>query len=119
MFNEAIIPVERGISRGTMSSKRPIRAKLYARGIVAISLITAWSLSAFTGIILWLAPEGPRSGQKLLLLDLTKREWGDIHFWVCIAVVIVTVTHMIIDWRALRGVIRYLTSVHRESITLK
>jgi len=27
---------------------------------------------------------------------------------------IVTLVHIIIDWKALRGVVRYLTSVHRS-----
>ena len=96
-----------------MKERRPIKVKVYARAIVAILLIIVWSLAALTGLLLWLAPEGPRSGKQLLLLNLTKSEWGDIHFWVCVAVVIVTILHIIIDWKALRGVIRYLTSTHR------
>jgi hypothetical protein len=78
-------------------------------------LITVWSLVALTGLLLWLAPSGPQSGRQLLLLGLTKGEWGDVHFWIGVATVVVTLTHLIIDWRALRGVIRYLTSVHRGS----
>jgi len=96
-----------------MRDSRPIKMKVYARAVVAILLITVWVLAAFTGLLLWLAPEGPRSGRQLLLLNLTKSEWGDIHFWVSVAVLIVTLVHIIIDWRALRGVIRYLISVHR------
>ena len=63
---------------------------------------------------LWLAPSGQRAGQQILLLGLTKSEWGDIHFWIGVATVAVTLIHLIIDWKALRGVIRYLTTVHRE-----
>ena len=48
------------------------------------------------------------------LFELTKSQWGDIHFWIAVATVVVTVVHMIIDWRALRGVIRYLVSTHRS-----
>ena len=97
-----------------MKERRPIKVKVYTRAIVAILLITVWSLSAFTGLLLWLAPEVRRSGQQVLLFDLTKHEWGDIHFWVCVAVVVITITHIIIDWKALRGVLRYLTSAHRR-----
>jgi len=99
-----------------MSSKRPINVKVYARAITAIVLITVWILSAFSGLILWLAPEVRQPGQQPLLFDITKSEWGDIHFWICVAVVAVTLVHIIIDWKALRGVIRYLTSVHRGKI---
>jgi len=96
-----------------MRSGRPIKVKVYARAVVAIILITVWSLAGLTGLLLWLAPEGHRSGQIPLLFNLTKPEWGDIHFWVCVVALGVTLIHIIIDWKALRGVIRYLTSVHR------
>lgn len=96
-----------------MGTRRPIKVKIYARAVVAILLITAWSLAGLTGLLLWLAPEGRQSGKIPLLFDLTKEEWGEIHFWVCVAVLVITLAHLIIDWKALRGVIRYLTSVHR------
>ena len=97
-----------------MKYRRPVKVKIYARAVVAIMLITVWSLVALTGLLLWLAPSGPQSGRQPLLFELTKGEWGDIHFWIAVATVAVTLIHLIIDWRALRGVIRYLTSVHRS-----
>ena len=102
-----------------MSAKRPINLKIYSRAIIAIALIFVWVLSAFSGIILWLAPEVRQAGQQELLFDITKQSWGEIHFWICVAVVVVTIAHMIIDWKALRGVIRYLTSVHRDRVGLE
>ena len=96
-----------------MSEKRPINIKLYSRAIIAIGLIVVWILSAFSGIILWLAPEVRQAGQQELLFGITKQNWGEIHFWICVAVVAITLAHIIIDWKALRGVIRYMTSVHR------
>ena len=100
-----------------MAERRPIKPKIYARAVIAIALITTWLLAAFSGLILWLAPDVRQAGRQLLLFDITKREWGQIHFWICVAVVIVTIVHIIIDWKALRGVIRYLTSMHRDTIT--
>jgi hypothetical protein len=100
-----------------MSDKRPVNPKLYTRAVIAIMLIVAWVCSAISGLILWLAPEGQRSGQQQLLFNITKESWGEIHFWICIAVVVVTLAHIIVDWKALRGVIRYMTSVHRDTIT--
>jgi len=100
-----------------MSKKRPIKIKVYARAVTAIALITVWSLSAFSGLILWFAPEVRQAGKQPLLFGITKHEWGEIHFWICVAVVIVTIIHTIIDWKALRGVIRYLTIVHRDKVT--
>jgi len=100
-----------------MSAKRPIKPKVFARAIIAIALITVWILSAFSGLILWLAPEVRQAGKQQLLFDITKHNWGEIHFWICVAVVVVTIVHIIVDWKALRGVIRYMTSVHRDRIT--
>jgi hypothetical protein len=100
-----------------MPNRRPIKPKIYARAVIAIFLITTWILSAFSGIILWLAPEVRRAGQQPLLFGITKQNWGEIHFWICVAVVVVTLVHIIVDWKALRGVIRYMTSVHRDTIS--
>ena len=97
-----------------MKAQRPIKIKVYIRAIVAIMLITVWSLVALTGLLLWMASSGQRSGQQLLLFELTKSAWGDIHFWIAVATFAITLVHIIIDWKALRGVIRYLTSVHRS-----
>jgi hypothetical protein len=96
-----------------MENRQKIHPLVLARAWLAIALITSWGFSAFTGFLLWLAPSGPRSGRMPLLLDLSKRQWGDLHFWFSIAALIITLVHLAIDWRALRGCIRYLTSVHR------
>lgn len=100
-----------------MPEKRVIKPKVYARAVTAIALIIVWLLSAFSGLILWLAPDLRQAGQQPLLFGITKQNWGEIHFWICVVVVVVTLVHIIIDWKALRGVIRYLTSVHRDTIT--
>jgi hypothetical protein len=76
-------------------------------------LLVLWGLAAFSGFLLWLAPAGPRSGQLVLLLGLTKSQWGDAHLWLSVAASLVTVLHIAIDWRALRACVRYLTGVHR------
>lgn len=99
-----------------MTEQKKVNVKIYARAIIAMALITVWVLSAFSGLVLWLAPDVKQAGKQLLLFGITKQNWGEIHFWICVAVVVVTIVHMIIDWKALRGVIRYLTSVHRDRI---
>ena len=93
--------------------RRPINRRAYARSIVAIALIVVWTLAASSGFLLWLAPEGPRSGQLLLLFGLTKRAWGDFHFWASVVALAVTAVHLAIDWRGLRSCVRYLTTPRR------
>jgi hypothetical protein len=98
-----------------MQKPRIINPIVYLRSWVSIALIATWSLSVFTGILLWLAPSGRRSGRSLLLLDLTKREWGDLHFWFSVIALIITLIHVTIDWRALCGCMRYLITTQRRT----
>jgi hypothetical protein len=99
-----------------MQSGNPFKIKIYARAITAILLIITWVLIVLSGIVLYLAPSGFRSGRQELWLGLTKSAWDDIHFWIGVATVVVIVFHIIIDWKAMRGVIRYLTSTHRGTL---
>ena len=98
-----------------MKRNRLINTRVYTRAVVAIMLFSSWGVVALSGLLLWLAPSGRQSGQMELLLGLTKEGWSDIHFWVSLAAIIITVIHVIIDWKALRGVMRYMASVHRET----
>jgi len=97
-----------------MTNRRPVNAKIYTRAVVAILLIATIIVSTISGILVWLAPSGQRSGQQLLLFNLTKSEWNEIHFWVSIAFIAVAIIHIIVDWKVLRAVMRYITSTHRE-----
>jgi Domain of unknown function (DUF4405) len=95
-----------------MKSRRSINANAYARAVVAIALLVSWSLAAFAGFLLWFAPRG--AGKLLLLLGFTRHEWGDVHFVMSVIALGITAIHLVIDWRALRGVLHYLISVHRH-----
>lgn len=92
---------------------RPAQLKARIRAVVAILLLAAWIVTAATNFLLWLAPTGPRSGQIPLLFLLTKSVWRDVHFWVSVLASAITVVHVTIDWRALCGCVRHLTSVQR------
>jgi len=83
-------------------------SKAYTRSLTAVSMLVLWGLSALSGFLLWLAPSGPRSGRMLLFLGLTKREWGDWHFWFSILAIAVTVVHLVIDWKGFKRSISYL-----------
>jgi hypothetical protein len=97
----------------------PVRAKVYTRAVIAILLIAGWCLTAVTGFILWAAPTGPRAGWQVIFLGLTKHDWGEIHLWFGVAIIAITLIHIALDWKALRGVIRYLTSAHRTPKVLE
>jgi len=96
--------------------KKRLSGKAYARAWVAIALFVTWGISAFTGFLMWAAPSGPRSGRIPLMLGLTKSAWGDLHFWISVAAITVTVIHIVIDWRVLTAIMRYMASAHRGRI---
>ncbi|VXD13664.1 putative 4-amino-4-deoxy-L-arabinose-phosphoundecaprenol flippase subunit ArnE [Planktothrix serta PCC 8927] len=83
------------------------------RGIVALALLISWSLVALTGFIIWFAPRGQGAGSIAFLLGLSRHEWGDIHFFISLLALVVTVIHVILDWRTLKGLIRYLIGVNQ------
>ena len=96
-----------------MSKSSRFNYRTYLRSIIAILLMIVWSLVIVSGVLLWLVPHGPRSGQTPLLFNLTKRDWGELHLWFSLAAIAVTSAHLVIDWRGLCGCLKYLTSVHR------
>ena len=86
--------------------------KTRIRSVNAFLLFVTWFMVALSGLLLYLAPTGPRSGWVEILL-LTKREWGEVHFWFAVAAIIVTVIHLIVDWKAVKSAVRYLVSARR------
>lgn len=92
--------------------KESARTKARIRAIVALALLSTWGLAVFSGLLLYVAPSGPRSGRTIMLI-LTKSQWSDLHFWVSMAAVVLTVVHMMIDWRALKACVRHLVSIER------
>lgn len=54
-------------------------------------------LLATTGLIIrHLLPPG--SGQAKGILGFSRHQWGDIHFWIAIAILLVISTHLFTHW---------------------
>ena len=92
-----------------------VNIKIYIRAIIAILLMVAWISVAFSGIVLWLAPEGRQSGRIPLIFELTKSDWKDIHFYLAMAALGITAVHIVVDWKTLCALIKYMVSLHREN----
>jgi hypothetical protein len=92
--------------------RRNPEMKARIRALIALVLIILWGIATLTGLLLYAAPAGPRSGH-LVLLFLTKVQWGDVHFWFSIAASMVTFIHMAVDWKAFRACVRFLVSTER------
>lgn len=88
-----------------------IRLRLYTRVLTDISLVLLWLPATFTGLILWetlgFVPEGPGKGERVMLWGLTTAEWGTVHLWISIAAVAFTLLHVVLDWKALKGAVKY------------
>ncbi len=83
------------------------------RGLVSIGLLISWAISALSGFVLYLAPDGQRSGKVLLLFGLAKNSWSEFHTWTSFVALGITVLHVIVDWPILVSVIRYFLSENR------
>ncbi len=104
--------------RAGTPGRRPRRGqKLSWRAAIGIALIATWGVATFTGILLYVAPTGRRAGQQELLLGLTKETWGDIHWWVSLVAVVITVIHVAVDWKTFRACVRHLTHTHGATPT--
>lgn len=95
-----------------LQRQRSARAKARLRAAIAIALFIFWGLSGLTGFLLYMAPTGPRSG-RMVLFFLTKSQWGDVHFWLSVIAGVITLIHIVVDWRALRACMRFLASTDR------
>ena len=66
---------------------------------VAFVLLTA------TGVLVrWVLPPG--SGRWTTLWGMDRHEWGDVHFWVAVALLGVCALHLLLHWRWIVSVVR-------------
>jgi hypothetical protein len=94
-----------------MKRKQPINLTIYLRAIVTLGLLLACTLVTFTGFLLWLFPRG-QVAHGFLFWGLTRHGWGDIHFIISLVALGLTVIHIILYWRSLSKLVRYLITVH-------
>ena len=53
-----------------------------------------------TGLLLtYRLPPGSRGGRGLSALGWTRHEWGDLHFWISIAFLVLLLIHLVLHWR--------------------
>lgn len=81
----------------------------------AVLLAIELSLLIATGIIMyWVLPPGTggRMGghRRRELLEMTRHDFGDIHFWIAVAMVVTVVIHVALNWGWTKSAaLRYLT----------
>ncbi len=97
------------------AEKNRTNIKIYVRAVIAIIMLAVWLLVAVSGVVLWLAPEGQRSGRIPLLFDMTKSDWKEVHLWIAAVTIVITIVHVIVDWKTLRAVIKYMINPHGDN----
>jgi hypothetical protein len=99
-------------TNSTARARRRPGGRLSTRAVIGITLVAVWAAATLTGVLLYVAPDGRRSGSAELLFGLTKSSWGDVHWWVSLAAVAVTVVHLVVDWKTFRSCVRHLVHTH-------
>ena len=58
-----------------------------------------------TGALLtWKLVPGSQGGRGLSVWDMSRHEWGDIHFWLGVAMLTATVAHLFLNWAWLKKI---------------
>ena len=81
-----------------------------------LSILTAFLVTAVTGLLLWLVlPHGPGS-QSSVFLGLTRYAWIDIHDWAGLAMLLGAATHIALHWKWILCVAgRYFKRLARQA----
>ena len=58
-----------------------------------------------TGALMtWKLVPGSQGGHGLTVLDMSRHEWGDLHFWLAVVCVSTTLFHLILNWPWLKKI---------------
>ncbi len=104
-----------GRRRGTPRPTRRPKAIVYRRAIVVATMVSLVPIVIASGLVPWLAADGPRSGQQLLLFAVTKHGWTDLHTVISFAAVAAAVLHLMIVRSGLATDLRLLATGQRRS----
>lgn len=63
-----------------------------------LALLAMIGLIATGALLTWVVPPGSRGGAGLSFWGLGRHDWGDIHFWVAVALVALMVLHVALHW---------------------
>jgi hypothetical protein len=96
------------------TARRP-KAIVFVRAVVVVTMVSLIPVVVATGIVPWLAADGRRTGQQLLLFALTKHDWADIHTAIAIAAVALAFTHLAVVRSGLVADVRLLATGQRSS----
>ena len=103
-----------GQRNATGPSRRRPRVIVYVRAVVVLTMLGLVPVVIASGIVPWLAADGQRSAQQILLFAVTKSGWTDIHTAVAIAATLFAVGHIVIVRAGLAADVRLLATGQRS-----
>lgn len=95
-------------------SRKLVNAAVDAAALVAFTMLVAtglllrYTLPPGSGGRVGLGRGGGRgAGREIaLVLGRTRHEWGEVHFWISVAFLLVLATHVALHWRWILAVLR-------------
>lgn len=66
-----------------------------------VDILTGLTFAAMVGsgiLAKWVLPPGSRGGSGLVWLGQGRHFWGDLHFWVGIAMLVLVIVHVWLHW---------------------
>lgn len=73
--------------------------------IVDVLAFIAFTLMTSSGVLLrYMLPPG--SGRFSSLWGMNRHDWGDVHYWISIALFVLLTIHLLLNWQWIVAVIR-------------
>jgi hypothetical protein len=81
--------------------------KFRTRGFISLLLALAFLIAAVSGSVLFMTPRGRTANWTgWTMAGLTKHEWAALHINACLLMLIVSVVHLVLNWRVFWGYIQ-------------
>ncbi len=101
-------------ARRLRAARRP-RAIVYVRAVVVMAMAILVPIILGSGVVHWLAADGRRAGQQILLFAVTKHGWADIHTAIAMGVILIAATHVVVVRSGLVSDVRLLVTGQRSA----
>lgn len=87
------------------------------RALISVLIALCFLMLALTGIVLFIAPPGRVANwTNWSILGLRKSEWGGVHIWFGLLFLVVTVWHLILNWKPM---LTYFKDRARRSYSMR
>lgn len=74
------------------------------RGVNLLLYLSFCGLVGSGALLTWKLMPGSRGGGGLQALGLSRHEWGDIHFYLGVTMLVATLAHLMLNWPWLKKI---------------